>query len=255
MLTVDLHRCGMRRGALVLDLGCGTGRHSFEALKRGARVVAVDLDPAPLREVVGMIAAMHVAGEVPPDAGPGCICGDALRLPFADESFDVVVASEVLEHIDDDAAALREIARVLKPGGRAAVTVPRWWPERICWALSSEYRSARGGHVRVYTAGALRAQLRQAGLVPGERHHAHALHAPYWWLKCAVGIGARNPIVDLYHRFLLWDITARPPLVRAAERALDPLLGKSLVIYVRKHLPASENVTSRKERREAVRAG
>ena len=60
------------------------------------------------------------------------------------------MASEVLEHIPDDVTAMAEIARVLKPGGRVAVTVPRYGPERICWALSDEYHANEGGHIRIY---------------------------------------------------------------------------------------------------------
>jgi hypothetical protein len=70
--------------------------------------------------------------------------------------------------------------------------------------------------------------------VPGESHHAHALHAPYWWLKCAVGVQRDPAIVRAYHRMLVWDLTKRPWLTRTAERVLDPLFGKSLVVYADK---------------------
>ena len=65
-------------------------------------------------------------------------------LPFADGTFDRVIASEVLEHIPDDTAAMRELARVLRPGGAMAVTVPRCVPEAINWALSDEYHDTPG---------------------------------------------------------------------------------------------------------------
>jgi SAM-dependent methyltransferase len=137
----------------------------------------------------------------------------------------------VLEHIPDDATALAEIARVLKPGGRLAVTVPRYGPERVCWALSDAYHANEGGHVRIYRGDVLRTRLAAAGLVPGRQHHAHALHAPYWWLKCAVGVDRDVLPVRAYHRLLVWDLMARPWATRTAERLLDPVLGKSLVVY------------------------
>ena len=59
---------------------------------------------------------------------------------------------------------------------------------RVCWALSDEYHANEGGHVRIYRGAELRDRLATAGLRPAGRHHAHALHAPYWWLKCAVGV-------------------------------------------------------------------
>ena len=64
-------------------------------------------------------------------------------------------------------------------------------------------------------------------------HHAHALHAPYWWLNCALGQREHCPS-RLYHRLLVWDIMRRPWLTRVTEQALNPVLGKSLVIYADK---------------------
>jgi SAM-dependent methyltransferase len=144
------------------------------------------------------------------------------------------MASEVLEHIPDDVTAMAEIARVLKPGGRVAITVPRYGPERICWALSDEYHANEGGHIRIYRRDVVRTRLASVGLTPGASHHAHALHAPYWWLKCAVGVERDTAAVRAYHRMLVWDLTTRPWLTRTAERVLDPLFGKSLVVYADK---------------------
>ena len=241
MLTVDYGRLGMRPGDRLLDLGCGGGRHAFEAFRRGAEVVALDADGAELKDVAALCSAMVDAGEVPAGAMAAAVQGDALRLPFADGAFDRVVASEVLEHIPDDAGAAAELARVLRPGGTMAVTVPAWLPERVCWALSEEYHAPAvpGGHVRVYGEPGLRRLLRGAGLRSGGAHHAHALHTPYWWLRCAVGpADDRHPAVAAYHRLLVWDLTRRPLVTRVAERLLNPVLGKSLVVYATKPGPA-----------------
>ena len=234
MLTVRYDRLGLQPGDRLLDLGCGFGRHAFEAAKRGARVVAVDYAEAELKEVRNTFGAMASAGEVDSRSCAGTVQGDAAWLPFADGAFDRIIASEVLEHIDDDAAALGELARVLRTGATMAVTVPSYLPERVCWALSDEYHApfVPGGHVRIYKARQLRAKLRDAGLVPRFAHHAHALHSPYWWLRCAVGpTNEDNSLVRAYRRLLEWDITAAPPVTRWADRLLNPLLGKSLVVY------------------------
>ena len=232
MLTVDFDRLGLRPGELLLDLGCGTGRHAFEALRRGARVVALDLGADDLRQARDWLAAMALAGEAGEGGAAIAVRGDALALPFADAIFDRVIVSEVLEHVAQDAAAIAELRRVLKPGGTVAVTVPRWYPERVCWALSAEYHANPGGHVRIYRATELRRRLRERGIQVVGGHHAHALHAPYWWVKCAVGPrDERHPLPRLYHRFLVWDLTRRPRATRLVERALNPLLGKSVVIY------------------------
>lgn len=234
MLTIDFERLGLRAGDLVLDLGAGTGRHAFEALRRGARVIAVDLSHADLAQARDWLGAMVAAGEVGTGGDSLAVRGDALRLPFADATFDRVIVSEVFEHIPADEAAIREVRRVLKPAGTAAVSVPRFWPERLCWALSDEYHSNPGGHVRIYRASELAAKLEGAGFAVQATHHAHALHAPYWWVKCAVGPRREDhPLPRLYHRFLVWDITARPRATRALERVLNPVLGKSVVVYAR----------------------
>ena len=232
MLTVDYSRLQIAPGDRVLDVGCGNGRHAFEAYRRGARVVAFDLDRKELTAVAGLCGAMRAEGEVPPAAASVAVSGDATVLPFADGSFDRVIAAEVFEHILDDQRAINEVARVLRPGGVLAVTVPAWLPERICWGLSREYHEVPGGHVRIYTRVELEAKLRRAGLAIGGHHHAHGLHSPYWWLKCLVGVGNDDhPAAKAYHRMLVWDIVQRPAATRLAEQALNPLIGKSVVVY------------------------
>ncbi len=119
-----------------------------------------------------------------------------------------------------------------------AVTVPRWLPEKVCWALSDEYHEVEGGHVRIYRGDELATKLERAGLRVTGRAHAHGLHSPYWWLKCAVGTtNDDNRLVAAFHRLLVWDIVARPWPTRYAEKVLDPLIGKSLVLYLEKPAP------------------
>ena len=233
MLTIDFERLQVLPGHALLDVGCGAGRHTFEALRRGADVVALDQNAQDLHGVEAMVAAMAQAGEVLAPDGPVTLRADALAMPFPDDSFDRVIASEILEHIPDDGAAIAEIFRVVRPGGLVAVSVPRRWPERICWALSDLYHEVEGGHVRIYRGDELLAALEGAGLEPLGSHYAHALHSPYWWLRCASGVGQENSLTHGYHRLLVWDMMRRPWLTQTAERLLNPVLGKSLVLYLR----------------------
>jgi SAM-dependent methyltransferase len=234
MLTADYDRLGLRAGDRLLDLGCGFGRHAYEGLRRGAQVVACDMAVPELEQTVATMTAMKDAGEAPPQSLTTAVCGDATRLPFTDRSFDRIIASEVMEHVPDDLAALGELTRVLRPGGTIAVTIPAWLPERVCWAITDEYHApfVEGGHVRIYSRDDLRSKMRAAGLEPGGAHLTHALHSPYWWLRCAVGpTNDTHPLVRAYTRLLEWDITTGSALTRVPERLLNPLLGKSLVVY------------------------
>lgn len=235
MLTVDFARFPVGPGVRVLDMGCGGGRHAFALYRRGADVVALDRSATDLDEVEQMFAAMRAEGEVPLGATARAVRGDAYALPFADDSFDAVIAAEVLEHLPEDERAMAELFRVLRPGGLLAVTVPRWGPEKVCWALSDAYHEVEGGHVRIYRGDDLTRRLERAGLEAVGTGHTHGLHAPYWWLKCAVGVdNGKHPLVRAYHRLLVWDMMHAPIFTRTLERLLDPVIGKSLVVYLRK---------------------
>ena len=234
MLTARLEKLGLKPGAWVLDLGCGEGRHVHGLhVLGGINVVGLDRDGPSLvkaREGLAMLPAAT--------ATTGFVEGDAYRTPYADATFDAVICSEVLEHLEDYHAALAEIARVLKPGGVFVATVPRAWPERICWALASGpggYGDQPGGHVRIFDERELAADIAKGGFDRTGRHHAHGLHAPYWWLKCAFWDRRDDhPLVKLYHRFLVWDLMQRPWLTRALDAVASPVMGKSVALYFRK---------------------
>ncbi|MGZ7023843.1 MAG: methyltransferase domain-containing protein, partial [Ilumatobacteraceae bacterium] len=205
--------------------------------RQGANVVALDYAPKEVDSTRATFTAMAETGEIAEERFVGGVQGDAVRLPFADGTFDRVITSEVLEHIQADTAAITEFVRVLKPGGTFAATVPTWLPEKINWMLSDEYHAPKsvGGHVRIYSATELKAKLRSAGLAITGSHHAHALHAPYWWLKCAVGVRRDDHrLVEAYRRLLEWEIVKQPRTLKVVERTAAPLLGKSYIVYARK---------------------
>ncbi|HOG16516.1 MAG TPA: methyltransferase domain-containing protein [Syntrophales bacterium] len=232
MLTIEFDRIGVRPGEVILDAGCGTGRHLVEALvSRGARVVGIDRSAGDLAKAAENLAAFNGDGN-----GRWLLAkADIGRLPFPDGTFDAVVCSEVLEHLTDGREAVAELVRVLKTGRDLAVSVPRYWPERLCWAISEDYHREPGGHVRIWRKGELQDLLRQAGASCRQVRYRHALHAPYWWLRCLVGHkNERALAVRVYRKFLEWDILAKPRSVALLDRLLNPLLGKSIVFYLRK---------------------
>lgn len=245
MLTVNFDRLGLKAGERVLDMGCGAGRHAFEMYRRGADVVAFDQDVDELENVRNLFVAMKEAGEVPAGAEADVKEGDALALPFADGEFDRIVAAEILEHIWNDVDAIKELVRVLRPGGTLAISVPRWLPEVVNWKLSDEYHNAPGGHIRIYTDHELIDKVTKAGSpndgAPGEamvftgKDHAHGLHTPYWWIKCAVGVNNdEHPFAKAYHKLLVWEIMKQPKALQLAGKVLDPMIGKSMVLYFTK---------------------
>jgi len=232
MLTVDFSRLPLKTGMRVLDAGCGSGRHLYESFRTaGVDVAGVDLKWDDLCKTRGYLNLM--AGET---SGRWVVAkADVTKLPFADRSFDIVVCSEVLEHIGDNRAAVGELVRVLKPGGDLVVTVPRYGPERICWALSRAYHEEPGGHIRIYRKAELMGLLEGAGARCRRITYRHGLHAPYWWLKCLVG--HKNEgfwLVRAYRKFLEWDIMEHPSITALLESLLNPLIGKSIVVYLKK---------------------
>nr|MBP9532880.1 class I SAM-dependent methyltransferase [Syntrophaceae bacterium] len=127
MITIDLHELKLKPGFAVLDAGCGTGRH-LRALARlpGLKIHGIDRNPADVAKAVRALREM-------PDAlsrEVSVTSADITQMPFADETFDCVICSEVLEHIPEHEAALKELVRVLKPRGTLVVSVPRYFSER-----------------------------------------------------------------------------------------------------------------------------
>ena len=234
MLTVDFNRLGINPGDRILDIGCGSGRHTCEAARfENVTAVGIDIHFHEVRAAKNNLLLQDGLGLT---AGRWLtLAADLTDLPFTDRFFDLVICSEVLEHVPNQRFALDEMVRVLKPDKNFVVSVPRYWPERICWRISREYRSTAEGHVRIYKKTELVRLLEGAGLKHWASHYAHSLHSPFWWLKCLVGPSKKDStIVDLYHRFLIWDMMKKPALTRFLERLLNPVLGKSTVLYLKR---------------------
>ncbi len=105
----------------ILDFGSGNGAQTLELLKEGSTIVACDIDPADLAVLARYLDTQNIKGITP-------VLYEGTHLPFADAFFDLVVSFAVLEHVHDERDALREISRVLKPGGELVLSVPnKWW--------------------------------------------------------------------------------------------------------------------------------
>lgn len=231
LLTVDLDRLRLHPGDRLLDAGCGEGRHCFGALERGAHVVGLDLDHGSLRGAVG---ALRRRGRERGQLG-AMLQGDTFRLPFADASFDKVICAEVMEHVHDFPAAAHELARVTKPGGRVAVTIPTATSEHLYLRLGDDYFESPGGHIRIFRPRDLARALARAGLATEEVGFAHGLHTPYWVLRSIMGLphADTSRLVRLY-RWLLIRATASRSMDLLERRVLNFLCPKSLILYAAK---------------------
>lgn len=235
MITVDFKCFEHTQGARVLDIGCGSGRHVGAAYGL-ERVFVIGVDPN-LNDLKAAASRLEFHDLLGAHGGGRwrLSAADATALPFESAGFDLVICSEVLEHIDNHQQAMAEMVRVLRPGGHLVVSVPRRWPETLCWALSPQYRQTPGGHVRIYNTTSLTALIQEFGITLWRTHHAHSLHTPYWWLKCLLGLNRENLfLVRHYHRFLTWEMMTKPRFTRHLEHCLNPLFGKSVVLYFRK---------------------
>jgi SAM-dependent methyltransferase len=230
LLTVDLERLDVQPGHRLLDAGCGEGRHCFGALERGARVVGLDLDYSSLRAAVEGLR-QHAKDR---DSLGEMLQGNAFQLPFADESFDRVICAEVMEHVHDYVGAAKELARVTRPHGRIAVTIPTATSEHLYLRLGDQYFESPGGHIRIFRPRQLAEGLAAAGFATEGVGFAHGIHTPYWMLRSAVGLRDADEfkLVRMY-RWLLIRATASPFMARL-EKVLDYFCPKSLILYATK---------------------
>ncbi|WP_096087015.1 class I SAM-dependent methyltransferase [Agaribacterium haliotis] len=242
METIDIQSLAIEPGARVLDLGCGEGRHSIacQFYFPAAHVVALDLNLGDLKRAQTKQEQFQQLNSAASSKDSlnisSYLCADAYKLPFKEHSFEHVICSEVLEHIDDYQQVLNEITRCLKPGGSLSVSVPARWPEQLCWALSKAYHQVEGGHLRIFKKNELEQAIQQRKFQKLRKHKAHALHSPYWWLRCLFWRQGEDFLLcRLYHKILVWDLLKRPLLTRSLEKLLNPVLGKSQVSYFIKH--------------------
>jgi ubiquinone/menaquinone biosynthesis C-methylase UbiE len=230
MLTVDFDTLTVKEGSIVLDAGCGLGRHSFEFMKRGASVFCMDLDIASLKQTRETIEGMREAGTSHEKSSFMVHIGDALNLPFRDGTFDRIICSEVMEHVSDDFHACGELARVLKKNGRIAVTVPTFFSEAIYDVLTYEYFTSPGGHVRKYFPSQLTDIMRKNGLEVYAVGFKHSFHTIWWMIRSVVGLhNAEHPFTKAYHRFLVFCLASK--FMRRTERFTNYFFPKSIVLY------------------------
>ena len=221
-LLVRLLRHWLRpRGPLaILDVGCGTGGHML-ALRRFGPVAGCDIAPEAVAYARGrgLDEVVHQP--------------DPARLPFADGRFDLACGLDMVEHVDDDTGMLREMARVVKPGGSVLLTVPAF---PSLWSVHDE----AAHHVRRYRRRELLARIRDAGLMPERVTYLDGfllpLIVPVRWLRDRL-VRGRETTTDFHIRLPRWlnALFLRIFVSEWAVLRFAPLpLGLSLCVLARK---------------------
>ena len=233
MLTFNLTKYSLNESGTMLDVGCGEGRHIFGIMQKYPEMKCIGLD----MDDDSLVKAEegYEFFESISNAGAEFLKGSAYSLPFQNNSLDLIVCSEVLEHLHQYNDAVKEIHRVLKPGGKFYASVPASWPEKICWALSKDYQNQPGGHLRIFNQSKLVSEISEAGFKFLSSDRFHSIHAPYWWLRCFFwNTQDSNIIVKLYKKILERHILKKPFFLDCIDKIFNPFMGKSFSMYFEK---------------------
>ena len=233
MLTFNFKKYNLNHNGSMLDVGCGEGRHIFGVMQEYPmmKCVGLDMDDDSLKKAEEGYSYFESISKV----GAEFIKGSAYSLPFPDNTFDLIVCSEVLEHLHEYNDAVIEINRVLKPGGKFFASVPAFWPEKICWYLSKEYQNQPGGHLRIFDQKKLIHEIEGRGFKFLSSEKFHSIHSPYWWLRCFFWKSQeKNLLVKVYKKILERHILKKPRIIDNIDKLMNPIMGKSFSMYFKK---------------------
>ncbi len=225
----------------VIDLGCGTGRHVLELSKIPSNIIGADISRNDIRAGRYLLEIMRRRDEV--NARVHWLQTAGERLPFKDGAFDRVICTETLEHVDDETVLARELARVLKPGGILAISVPDEFSEKIFWKFSTNYRTHAGGHVRIFRRPEIVNLMRIAGLQPYAVRYRHSLETVYWLSHIAFWSdwGKQGPITRAFRNVLDSQRARASKIMTLLDDVGNRALPKSIVVYSRKPLHAIDS--------------
>ena len=230
MLTFDFNRININPEGTMLDLGCGEGRHIFGLMEKFPDLKCIGLDPH-IESLDKAFEGLKFLESIS-NTKTNFLSGSAYSLPFSDDSFDLVVCSEVLEHLHDYKDAIKEINRVLKPGGQFLASVPAEFPEKICWLLSEDYQNQPGGHLRIFKKNELIKEVAEHNFSFESSQRFHSIHSAYWWLRCLFWKSQEsNIVIKGYKKILERHILKKPFFLDLIDKIFNPILGKSIAFY------------------------
>ena len=231
METFNFNSLNLKKIKKVIDVGCGNGRHlkSLGFKLTDAEIIGIDqsvLEITKLNEEFSDSSCKnHNIYRF--------INGDIRQMEISDNSQDLVVCSEVLEHVPNFETVLEECYRILKPGSVMLISVPTYFPERLCWKYSKKYMQTPGGHIRIFKKNFLKERFKALNLKLFKQHKEHALHSIYWILRARNNM-EESKFLKSFHNLLVKQMFGQAKLSYALEKVLNPFFGKSECFYLRK---------------------
>jgi SAM-dependent methyltransferase len=238
-MQIDMPGFDIEASDTVVDIGCGDGTVCVYAGHKGAEVIGIDILPHLVEQTA---AAMR---GVPARSFRGYV-SDANPIPLPDGIASVVVATEVLEHVDDPDAFLAELARIGRPGARYLISVPDPVSESVMKAIGERWYFEKPFHSHVFEHSQLDRLLEGAGLRLESRKYHGFYWSMYWFFRMAIGIPDELIYAPVSAHPLLahWEATAaemiKTPRGVALLKELDALIPKSQVVLVHKATQATK---------------
>lgn len=212
----------------VLDIGCGDGPFALFCANRGAEVIFADIDKQKVDAVEQMLRSANARAILP-------LVTDANPLPLENERVNKIIAMEVLEHVEDPAAFMRELTRVAKPGALFLITVPDPIAENVQKTLAPAAYFEHPNHIRVFQRDEFEKLILDAGLVI-ERRASYGFYWSIWWFffwSCKQDFSPPwHPLLKSWTQ--TWNMLLSMPDGPRIKKALDEAMPKSQAIIARK---------------------
>ena len=231
METFNFNLLNLKKIKKVIDVGCGNGRHlkSLGFKLTDSEIIGIDQSASEItklnKEFNESVCKNGNAYKF--------ITGDIRDMDVPDNSQDLVVCSEVLEHVPNFEAVLEECYRILKPGSVMLISVPSYFPESLCWKYSKKYMQTPGGHIRIFKKNFLKERFKALNLKLFKHHREHALHSIYWIIRARNNMEENN-FLKSFHNLLVRQMFGQAKFSFALEKLLNPFFGKSECFYLRK---------------------
>ena len=231
MDTFEFNKLNLKKINCAVDVGCGNGRHlkSLSHKIKNAHIVGIDHSHT---EIVNLTSEFDDIG-CKNNNTYEFISHDIRNLPLKDNSQDLVICSEVLEHIPNYEAVLSECYRVLKPAGVLLISVPTYTPEKLCWLFSKKYQQTPGGHIRIFKKAQLMESFKKHKLILFNHHRQHSFHSIYWILRSKNNM-EESDFLKSFHGLLVKQMFGQAQTSAFIEKMLNPLFGKSECFYLTK---------------------